>query len=552
MTWEFRIIEGLQEGCHYSLEEGISYKVGPSYNCDILVLDQSEQSDSEAPYFEFIIQNGTVILSQINKMIQNHKDQIIHEGSTLNLPALLSFLNVKAAICDPKDTNETLLKTLHDEGKTDATEHKTDPTQEEQETDPRIDPEHEDLIKDLKLFDDSRQDKKETFVSKHLAQLKDFVQRTLKKARAQAEELKSQEKLKMKKEFIKKYKHIITLIAVILVLCVVAFIAVGIFSSGSSNTNASSQSNGGQTALGIQVQGIKQILLNLPPSFSNVKVMPSKEGKLVIEGLVVKSTDVDLLKSKLKSYNSILSYQVSTVDQATTGIKQILKTKGLSMLDVAYDNTYAQMTLSGIVSDMNVINDLELAISSQYPEVGSIDTNRIYASSDIETDFDKILNENNFKNQLHVTKNLINRNIKIEGFLSKNDIQTLKDNMDKFAKKYNNIVAIDVEVKDIMYALPFKISIVYTGDNPMFITTDGRKVFQGGTIGGMLVEKITQNEIVFSGDYPLVYNLNSPFADDVDANADTKTTNANADKPQNSSDDKSTEDKNSSTSDLGL
>lgn len=61
MTWEFRIIEGLQEGCNYSLEESTSYKVGSSYNCDILVLDQEDQEGSDTPYFEFMIQNLSLI-----------------------------------------------------------------------------------------------------------------------------------------------------------------------------------------------------------------------------------------------------------------------------------------------------------------------------------------------------------------------------------------------------------------------------------------------------------------------------------------------------------
>src|SRR3989338_7094732 len=106
MTWEFRIIEGLQEGCAYSLEEGISYKVGSSYNCDILVLNQEEKEQSDTPYFEFIIQKGIVTLSNIQQIIQDHKNNIVHEGGALNLPLLLSFLNIRTALCDPKETTE--------------------------------------------------------------------------------------------------------------------------------------------------------------------------------------------------------------------------------------------------------------------------------------------------------------------------------------------------------------------------------------------------------------------------------------------------------------
>lgn len=542
MTWEFRIIEGLQEGCNYSLEESTSYKVGSSYNCDILVLDQEDQEGSDTPYFEFMIQNGTVTLSNIQKIVQNHKNEIIYEDSVLNLPVLLSFLNIKAAICNPKESNENLFKILNQETKQDSEKDSNFPEEEKQD----LESEESELIKDLKLYDDSFENKKETFMSKHFSKLKKITQDILSKAKEQAQALQKQNKLNVNKDIIKKYKHFVILAAIILVLCVVSFIAVGVF-SGSTTT---SQNNSTQTSLGIQVQGIKQVLLNLPPSFANIKVMPSKDGKLLIEGLVQKSSDVDLLKTKLKPYEKLLTYQVSTTDQAIGSIKQILKDKGFSTLTVAYDPVYSQITLSGIVSDMNVINDLELAISSQVPEIGSMDTNRIYASSDIEADFDKVIATNNYNTRLHINKNLTSGTISIGGYLAKNDIQTLKDNMDKLVKKYNNIISIDVNVKDIMYALPFKISVVYTGDNPMFITTDGRKVFQGGSIDGMLVEKITQDSIVFSGDYPLVYNLNSPFSDDENSN-NNKTNNADSnqkDSTQNTPSDET----NTTTTDLGL
>jgi len=280
------------------------------------------------------------------------------------------------------------------------------------------------------------------------------------------------------------------------------------------------------TSIGAEIQGIKQIIVNLPPSFANIKILPGKEGKFLIEGLVTKPAEFVFLKTKLKNYDSVLTYKVSTTDQAVTGIKQILKEKGIA-LDVSYDNVYAQISLSGVVSDLNVINDLELAISSQFPEIGSMDTNRIYAATDIETDFDKVISANNYAARLHIEKNILNKQITIQGYLSKTDMQALQSSMDKLAKKYNNIVSIDVKVKDIVYALPFKISMVYTGDNPMFVTTDGRKVFQGGSIAGLVVQKITQNEIVFDGDYPLVYSLNTSFVPDEKSDKKDKQENNN-------------------------
>ena len=89
------------------------------------------------------------------------------------------------------------------------------------------------------------------------------------------------------------------------------------------------------------------------------------------------------------------------------------------------------------------------------------------------------------KSRLSVSADLDHGNVDIKGYLTKGEIVSLESDISDLVQRYQNVVKVNLDLKDALASLPFKISAIHAGgDFPMIVTEDGQKIYQGGEVDG--------------------------------------------------------------------
>lgn len=521
MNVELRFLNEELSGAAIGIDAGKIYAAGGSFNFDIFIPNlegQGTKSDQDS-YFEFRYDGDSIVFSKISTPLEQIQvPSINRKGVTLQAPilapALFQLKNVFFAICSPDDPNDqwTPYLKLPAQPKTDDQKANAVPPAEEkkdaQEFETTTDEEMA-AIQKMDLYDDSKvtQRMQENLLSSKLIR---FLSRFAWFKPMQESASKTLIPLEMKfrqglHSMGKQTKLIFIFTLIILLLVVGAYTA---YKKWSSHRAAQEST----VATPTDVQFVKQTLNNLPNKYSNLRLVTNTDGSLNIEGMVSDDSDLQELKQKFAKMGRQPTYKIYLSTEVLKKVQKVLDSQNLKLVTAQYDEDKNRVYLSGLVDDMSVINDVELNMSNQVPEAGDADISQVYAQGDVDKDLAFIESKNKLARRVTITRDWPNKTVTFEGYLAKDELANLTADISDFTQRYQNLVHVNVKIKDAFSSLPFKILQVTTGSPGMIVTEDGRKVFEGGVLDGMKVEKITPTEIVFSGKFALTLRLSSSGA----------------------------------------
>lgn len=253
---------------------------------------------------------------------------------------------------------------------------------------------------------------------------------------------------------------------------------------------------------------LDQQLFKLSNRYSNLRISGKDSDNYQINGVVDNEKDIQYLHKVFNAVYPKLKYNLILVDTIKPQLLTILQQHKIMKPQIEFESSSGTLAIRGIASSMDIIDDAEIAISNQYPELGKLDTSNMFLASDLDNGLDTMLAADKYKQHLDITKNYDEGTIKISGYLSSTDILELKAQVMKFNLKYSNAVHVILEVQDLIKALPFGISEVYTGTPAWIITNDGQRIYQGGSYKGISVTSIDNEKIVFRGKFTLTLMLN--------------------------------------------
>lgn len=479
----------------FDLEEGRVYRVGNSFECDIYLPTAPDPEDPAfypTNHFEFSVEHGEIVFSKTHSELQSidlisKQDRDIDPNTTYHLPGLFASMGFLFAICDAADSWESWLKSI---------QAPPPPAPEPMPEEPAMTPTEEQHIDNL--FFEGTKNKPKTWLDDYpaLAQVWTVAQTYGQKAWAH---------LKNSPWFDKKSPLVLISVCGVLILVGI----VGVFAVQKIYLN--SIFSGKNQAIEQNMLEIKQMEVNLPPRFNNLKFISDKKDSLTIEGIVKNKADLDYVTLRFSKFKDLVQFKILTADEALRRLTVILKAQNAPWLIPSYQEKNSRFLLQGLLNNMDTINDIELAVSNQIPEISDLDTTQVYSIGDVDKDLDDMIAEAAVASRITVEKNLPAKQVSIQGYLSGAEIERLKASVDVVSKKYMNLISIKLDLKDALASLPFKIVAVNTGGFPSFMTADGQKVFEGGEIEGVKVEKITPTEIVFSGRIALTIKLDDLF-----------------------------------------
>ncbi|MES2615813.1 MAG: hypothetical protein V4591_10410 [Bdellovibrionota bacterium] len=482
MNVQFRIFDEEQSGAFVDLEENKKYRVGNSMEHDIYVSSSQDQQIGLS-YFDFSIDGSVISFFQSNGKVtyidfMNHTQNFINSEYAYEIPCLFEFNGVKFSLCDTQDSWEkwfTILQSLEQ------------PKNQFADENPQMS--EEEMVELDKMYP-QQGETSQKISSSILQKASNFLK---------GNNLMPSFKL----NFTPKNKKFITLVCVGVFLGLMLLLA---FSAVQKYSLQHMLKNQQATSLS-DIQAIKQIEVNLPTRFSNLKFISNLSDMVVIIGVVKNQEDIAYIQKRFEKFKKIVTFKLITADEAIRKLNLILKAQKVPLLTTGFNDTTYRLYLSGLLASMDAINDIELAVSNQVSEVSDLDTTQVFSLSDVDKDVEELLAGNGLGNRLTVKKHLNDRKVYIGGYLSQSEITELRSHVSDLMTKYQNLIKITLDVKDAAASLPFKIVAVNTSGFPSFMTNDGQKVFEGGEIDGMKVDKISPTEIIFSGKFPLVYKL---------------------------------------------
>ncbi|MDQ5920565.1 MAG: type secretion protein [Pseudomonadota bacterium] len=253
---------------------------------------------------------------------------------------------------------------------------------------------------------------------------------------------------------------------------------------------------------------LEQQVFKLPNRYSNLRISNNRDDIYQLNGAVGNAADIQYLHKTFNKIYPKLKYNIILVDKIKPQLLLDLQQHKIIRPRVEYESSSGTLSIQGIANSMDVIDDVEIVISNQYPELGKIDSSNMFLANDIDNSLDSIINNDKYKQHLEVNKNYEEGTIKIAGYLAASDITELNNQIDKFNQKYSNAVKVILDVQDLIKALPFGVSEVYTGSPAWIITNDGQRIYQGGSYKGISVLLIDNEKIVFKGKFTLSLMLN--------------------------------------------
>ncbi|MFN7095564.1 MAG: hypothetical protein ACK4M7_09400, partial [Burkholderiales bacterium] len=255
---------------------------------------------------------------------------------------------------------------------------------------------------------------------------------------------------------------------------------------------------------------IKQRFLELSRQYPNLQFKRnSNEIGYEISGVVPDDKALQKVYNTFQTIKSQINYHLITAPQAIKKIEQILANYQINNVQTQFDGQ--EMVLSGVVANFNNLNNAEIEISNQLTMI-NLDSSNVFDQTLVLQDLNTAIT--GFDGQIKVDYDFAKQPpmVTINGYLDKDDVAKLDKQLGEFKQKYP-IIQVNLSIKNILKALPFKIYTVYTGD-PAFIMTDsGQRIFVGGSINGFHLSKITDTQIVFTGKVPLVLNIDNVLND---------------------------------------
>ncbi len=444
MNYQFKILEGNHTGASIDLDENQRYLAANDYNHDIYLPIESENKIS----FAFTIHNDKIIISEVvNDIYCNNGKLLINEEYAL--PLFLESHKLKFVIHDNKEQINNWVAV----------------TNKEAVINELIDTE---TILQHMLPDNAVSKPKNKIISK----IKDYI----------------------------KQKQKIVLLFILSFFILIVLI-IGLIKYSNFTTKLQLE----QTTTSNLNQSIKKQFISLPSKYFGLKLL-NNNNKYTLSGIVDNAEDLNFLKNHFAKYLSQIEFSVLQSDNAIEKVSQILINHQLKTIKVNFDSINQQICLSGIINGLSEINDIELDISNQLPELNNLNTSKIFQKYDIEKDLDKII-DNKLSPRLTINKDWNLNIISISGFLTNEESKQIGDSLKELTTKYQDVFKINLNIKDALNIIPFNISQVYTGNPQFLVTSSGEKVFVGGEIAGFKIASIDQNKIVFSGKFPVIIPL---------------------------------------------
>ncbi|MCE2706578.1 MAG: hypothetical protein LW807_05820 [Proteobacteria bacterium] len=290
------------------------------------------------------------------------------------------------------------------------------------------------------------------------------------------------------------------------VLGVAALFVIGLFILSmqvvDSNTASKVQNTQGEVKTQIQ-----QKFLQLPRKYSSLK-FNMVNGEYVIQGMVAENKDIKELQEYFKQWNSILKFKVSSFVQIKPQLVKLLEQSQILHLGVVFNPDAGSINVMGVISSMERLEDAEISVSTKLPEVGYVDTNKVFLLSDINNDLVKMFDNSKYAQRLGVEKNLNTGVVSVSGYLSSKDSDAVAKEVETFNSKYLGVVSIKLDIKDISKALPFSITEVHTGNPAWIVTDDGIRTFVGGDYKGFNLYLVDDDKIILKGKFTLAIRLN--------------------------------------------
>lgn len=292
----------------------------------------------------------------------------------------------------------------------------------------------------------------------------------------------------------KQHQYIAIFIGSLILLLMIILISFAISNSASNSSYKKNIRN---------QQQIKQLFFNLPSKYSNLSINTTPDGKIEVYGLINDEKQNLYLSTYFKDYKASVKLDLVTIPQALAKVKQIIAQSNLNNLVATVNPSTLQLQLSGLITSPDKLNDLEILISNEIPEISSINADQVFDITQFDSDLSAITDL--FPQRLTVKHQ--DKQLDISGYLTDSEKQLFETKIASFKQKYQTIVSVTTKIQDLLSILPFKIYTIYNGDHPYLVTSDGTKVFVGGTIAGFTLSNITDQQITLKGKFTIILNI---------------------------------------------
>ncbi len=504
-----KVFSGEQSGAEFDLPPNIVFEISNKYDADIYLVSNSIDRKSCAfTVTDTDTDNPSIQFSSLDDAIKSFDNTEIATNTALSLPCYIDFDGINIAIGGSASISnwpiiEHIDTHLNDELINSDNETSIEPTQSDQ------------IIKNGI--------KERIYSNKYFILFMGYFVKY--KQIIKDKSLEVFEFIKKKLIYFHKIypKYLYGVFAISTVLIIIIYSGTA-FYINTKTINANKQQHDALMSL------VKSKFANLPNKYMNLDLQNTETGYLVC-GLIDGKDDKKFIVDTFKDYAKILKFDLTSAEDAKNKIQAALKDANVVNLHTVYDKETQNIVINGIALDgLGKINDAQIVLNSYLPCINNVDFSKIYDLKQIKDDVTSVINSIGMT--LDVKEDLPNGKITLSGFLTDRQSNLLHTNLLKLDEKYSGVISFNLDIKDAIIALPFKIYTVYTG-NPAYIVTDENKhLYLGGELLGMKLMAITTSKIIFSGKYNIEIPMDAISGDDPDSNASV-TNEAEADSKDN-------------------
>ncbi len=473
--FQLKVFTGPQQDATIELESGVKYSIANNLSADIFL----EESNIYELVEFMLLDNGIEFYNLNNQELFLKDQEVVTASNSYPLPAFFSSGAIKFAIFN----SDKELTSWENDNVLDAPSENL----------LKADEESEGFIHDIEKASEATARENEFGALDGPIQSEEMALETTKRNSV----VTALHNFKLKAIALLKYLHneyklkFYIALGIIFLLFLIITSAVVLIHKNNLTTTLN------QNALD-QTRNIKKRFAELPNKFANLSI---KQGTnyFVINGLVYDDNDLQELKQYFKDYPGLINFQVLTVSNADAKIRKIVSVYHLTSFSINYDKASQELNISGITTgDATEINDIQIEISNQLAGVPNLQF-YIYNKQQIFQDFNNTLGLDSNHLELQESYDLVKPKYLISGYLTASQLNNLTESVNTLREKYKTVCSINLDIKNSLSALPFKIYSVFTGSPGYIITLDGDIVYVGGELGGFKLVSISDKKIVFSG-----------------------------------------------------
>lgn len=251
-----------------------------------------------------------------------------------------------------------------------------------------------------------------------------------------------------------------------------------------------------QKAAVVKPATLEEIIAKIEKSYPKIMIRQNNNKTYDLVGVVDTKLQITQISTITKPFKASINLQLFDLATIKSNISSVFKKYNIAQYSVTTTDTNT-LLIKYFGNDNTDVDAIQSDIVDRYPtELEDTFSIQVSTSNELQDVLDNLV-----KKYPTISTKIENGIVTINGSISEENKENVNLDITEIETTYQGLLKFVRDIKLSTQILPIKITMVYTGYPSWIILDNGKQIYQGEDYNGFVLQKITENKVIFSGKY---------------------------------------------------